>query len=88
MFLPSGASTVNNLMPKFESAGIKVWEYISSEVCEEAVLLFNEENIHNVHKIVKIQTMGSNQQLKDYKLKLKADKLKAKLKEEFDKGKK
>jgi len=81
MLLVSGSSSVNSLMPKFESAGIKVWSYISGDVSEEAVLLFNEEDIHKIHKIVKILTMGSNQQLKDQKEKLKADKLKLKLKE-------
>ena len=74
MLLVSGSSSVNSLMPKFESAGIKVWNYISGDVSEEAVLLFNECDIHKVHKIVKILTMGSNQQLKDQKEQLKAEK--------------
>ena len=81
MLLTSGTSSVNSLMPKFESAGIKVWNYISGDVSEEAILLFNEEDLHKIHKICKIMTMGSNQQLKDYKLKLKADREKLKLKE-------
>jgi len=50
-------------------------------------LIFNTEDIHRIHKIIKIMTMGSNQQLKDLKLKQKQDKLKAKLKEESNKDK-
>ena len=87
LYLPSGASSVNTLMPKFEAENIKVWTYISGEVCEEAVLIFNTEDIHRIHKIIKIKTMGSNQQLKNLKLKQKQDKLKAKLKEESNKDK-
>lgn len=87
IYLPSGASSVNTLMSKFQEDNIKVWEYISGEICMEAVLRFNEEDIHKVHKIMKFMTMGSNQQLKDLKLKQKQDKLKAKLKEESNKGK-
>jgi len=82
MLLPSGSSTVNNLMPKFESAGIKVWEHISGNICEEAVLLFAEESLHEIHKIVRILTKGSNQQLKDWKLKEKLKEEKLKLKEQ------
>lgn len=67
MLLVSGSSSVNNLMPKFKEAGIEVFAIISDEVCEEAILGFNEDDIHKVHKIVKIMTMGSNQQLKDQK---------------------
>lgn len=81
MLLVSGSSSVNSLMPKFKEAGIEVFTIISPEVCEEAIIGFNEEQIHKVHKIVKIMTMGSNQQLKDQKAKIKADKLKQKLKE-------
>ena len=82
MLLPSGSSTVNNLMPKFESAGIKVWEHISGDICEEAILHFNECDLHEIHKIVRILTKGSNQQLKEWKLKEKLKEEKLKLKEQ------
>jgi len=82
ILLTSGSASVKSLLPKFEEQDIKVWNIISGDVCEEAILGVNECDIHKVHKIMKFMTMGSNQQLKDLKEKAKSDKLKLKLKEE------
>jgi len=69
-------------MPKFEVEGIKVWNIISPDCCEESILGVNECDIHKVHKIMKFQTMHSNQQLKDWKEKQKLKEEKLKLKEQ------
>jgi len=82
ILLTSGSASVKSLLPKFEEQDINVWNIISGDVCEEAVLGINECDIHKVHKIMKFMTMGSNQQLKDINEKIKSDKLKLKLKEE------
>ena len=76
ILLTSGSASVKSLLPKFEEQDIKVWNIISGDVCEEAILGVNECDIHKVHKIMKFMTMGSNQQLKDLKEKAKSDKLK------------
>lgn len=65
-------------MPKFEEENIKVWNRISCDACEEAVLLFNEKDIHKVHGILKFMIKGKNEQLKEYKQKLKEEKLRLK----------
>jgi hypothetical protein len=65
-------------MPKFQEENIKVWKHISDEVCEEVVLHFSEDQIHNVHKVMKFMIKGKNQQLKEYNQKLKKEKLKQK----------
>jgi len=62
VFLPSGSSSVNSLLPKFEAENIKVWEQVGGNVSEEAVICFNEEDIHKVHKILKFMIMGKNNQ--------------------------
>ena len=86
ILLPSGSSSVNNLLPKFEAEGIKVWNIISPDVCEEAILGFAEEDIHKVHNIMKFMKMGSKDQLKEKlerdRRKEERDKEKLKLKEE------
>jgi len=69
-------------MSKCEEENIKVLEYISSDTCTEAILRFNESDIHKVHKILRFQIKGKNQQLLDHKAKLKKDKEKQKLKDE------
>jgi len=78
IYLPN-ATTVNSLMKKFEDAGITVTQYI---MCDEAVLHFNITDIDRVHKILRFQIKGKNEQLKQQKEKIKSDKLKLKLKEE------
>ena len=86
ILLPSGSSSVNNLLPKFEAEGIKVWNIISPEVCEEAILGFAEEDIHKVHNIMKFMKMGSKDQLKEHNERIRRkeerDKEKLELKEE------
>jgi len=84
ILLPSGSSTVNNLLPKFEAEGIKVWNIISPEVCEEAILGVEEKDIHKIHNIMKFMKMGSKDQLKTYNEKQKAKEEKLKLKESIN----
>jgi len=69
-------------MSKCEEENIKVWEYISNDTCTEAVIRFNESDIHKVHKILRFQIKGKNEQLKELKLRQKKEKEKQKLKEE------
>ena len=64
-------------MLKFEQAGIKVTPFI---LCDESVLHFEESDIHKVHKILKFMIKGKNEQAKILRDKIKADKLKLKLK--------
>ena len=52
-------------MSKCEQDNIKVWEYISSDTCTEAVIRFNEIDIHKVHKLLRFQIKGKNEQLKE-----------------------
>ena len=54
--------------------------HISGDTCEEAILRFNEDDIHKVHGIMKFMIKGKNEQLKEHKKKLKEAKLKEKLK--------
>jgi len=68
-------------MLKCEEENIKVWEYISSDTCTEAVIRCNESDIHKVHKILRFQIKGKNEQLKELKLKQKKEKEKQKLKD-------
>ena len=82
ILLTSGSASVKNLLPKFKEQDIKVWNIISGEVCEEAVICINEFDIHKVHKIMKFQTMGSNQQLKDEKIRIKKAEEKLAIKEQ------
>ena len=69
-------------MSKCEEENIKVLEYISSDTCTEAVLRVFESDIHKVHKILRFQIKGKNQQLKELKLRQNKEKEKQKLKEE------
>lgn len=69
ILLPSGSSSVNTLLPKFKELNIEVWDIISGDVCEEAILAFNETDIHKVHSIMKFMIKGKNEQLKALKLK-------------------
>jgi len=68
-------------MSKCEQDNIKVWEYISSDTCTEAVIRFNEIDIHKVHKLLRFQIKGKNEQLKELKLRQKKEKEKQKLKD-------
>lgn len=81
ILLVSGTASVNTLVPKFEAEGIKVWNIISPDCCEEAVIGINECDIHKVHNIMKFQTMHSKQQLKESQTKQKIKEEKLKLKE-------
>jgi len=83
IYFPTGSSS-KSFISKCEQDNIKVWEYISSDTCTEAVLRFNESDIHKVHKILRFQIKGKNEQLKELKLKQKKDKEKQKLKESLE----
>lgn len=72
LYFPKGLSTTNVVLPKFDELGIEYKIHID---CEEKVYLINESDIHKVHEVLKFKIVGKNQQLKDYKLKLKQDKL-------------
>jgi len=63
IYLPSGASSVNTLLPKFEEANIKVWNIISGDVSEDAIIAYNECDMHKVHKIMKFMIKGKNNQI-------------------------
>ena len=86
IYFPTGSSS-KSFISKCEQDNIKVWEYISSDTCTEAVLRFNESDIHKVHKILRFQIKGKNEQLKELKLRQKKEKEKQKLKEESTKSK-
>lgn len=73
IYLPSGTSTVNNLMPKFKEAKIEAREFINSNVCEEAVLLCQEADIYKINGILRFMTKGKIEQLKEHKAQLKAE---------------
>ena len=78
ILLPSGSSSVNNLLPKFEAEGIKVWNII--------ILGVEEKDIHKIHNIMKFMKMGSKDQLKEHNERIRRkeerDKEKLELKEE------
>jgi len=63
--LIQSSGSAKSFIEKFEEANIKVWNIISADVCEEAVLGINEEDIHKVHNIMKFMKMGSKDQLKE-----------------------
>ena len=77
-----------SLIHKFELADIKVYSIISASTCEESLMTFPEDQIHKVHKIMKFQTSGSKQQLKDFNkaLKIKEEKLALKEQKKIDKN--
>ena len=83
IYFPTGSSS-KSFMSKCEEENIKVWEYISSDTCTEAVLRVEESDIHKVHKILRFQIKGKNEQLKELKLKQKKEKEKQKLKENME----
>jgi len=83
IYFPTGSSS-KSFISKCEQDNIKVWEYISSDTCTEAVLRVEESDIHKVHKILRFQIKGKNEQLKELKLKQKKEKEKQKLKENME----
>ena len=68
-------------MSKCEQDNIKVWEYISSDPCTEAVIRFNEIDIHKEHKLLRFRIKGKNKHLKELNLRQKKEKEKQKLKD-------
>ena len=64
IYFPTGSSS-KSFISKCEQDNIKVWEYISSDTCTEAVLRVEESDIHKVHKILRFQIKGKNEQLKE-----------------------
>jgi len=86
IYFPTGSSS-KSFISKCEEENIKVWEYVSSDTCTEAVIRFNESDIHKVHKLLRFQIKGKNEQLKELKLRQKKEKEKQKLKEESTKSK-
>jgi len=86
IYFPTGSSS-KSFISKCEEENIKVWEYISSDTCTEAVIRFNENDIHKVHKILHLQIKWKNDQLKELKLRQKKEKEKQKLKEESTESK-
>jgi len=79
IYFPKGKSTTNIVLPQFDELGIKYTLHID---CEEKVYLVDEKDIDKIHSVLHFQIKGKNEQLKLHKEKLKADNLKAKLKED------
>ena len=49
-------SSLNNISSQLKDSKIKLTKYLEGDL--EAVYLFNEEDIHNLHEILKFQTKG------------------------------
>lgn len=63
--LIKSSGSAKSIIQKLEDANIKVWEYISANTCEEAILIINESDIHNAHNVLKFYKIGSKDQLKE-----------------------
>lgn len=76
LYFPSGNSTANTILPKLNKNKIKYSLNIHGEY--EHVYHVSEKDIDKLHTILKFTIRGKNDQLKEYKQKLKEEKLKAK----------
>lgn len=88
LYLPSGKSTSNIIIPKLQELGVDINLFIESDT--EEIWLFKEDQIHIVNEVMHFQIKGRNEQLKqkirEDKLRLKEEKLR--LQEEKIKSKK
>jgi len=57
--MPKGTSTSKTVIPKLESVGVTLTSKI---LCDEEIWLFPEDQIHNVHKVIKFGIKGKNSQ--------------------------
>lgn len=77
LYLPSGKSTSNVVIPKLNALGVDI--NLSTECDTEEVWLFKESDIHKVNEVMNFLTKGRNEQLKNKiredKLRLKEEKL-------------
>ena len=80
MYLPSGKSTSNIVIPKIKELGVEINPFIETD--NEEIWHFKEIDIHKVNEVMGFLTKGKNEQLKnkirEQKQKLKEEKLNAK----------
>jgi len=60
IYMPKGTSTSSAVIPKLELVGVTLTPKI---LCDEEVWLFPEDQIHNVHKVIKFGIKGKNNQI-------------------------
>ena len=73
LYLPSGKSTSNIVIPKLQELGVDIQLVLNFDT--EEIWQFTEDQIHKVNEIMSFKTKGKNQQLKE---KIREDKQKAK----------
>ena len=80
LYLPSGKSTSNIVIPKIKELGVEINPFIETD--NEEIWHFKEIDIHKVNEVMGFLTKGKNEQLKnkirEEKQKLKEEKLNAK----------
>jgi len=58
--MPKGKSTSNSIIPKLDALGVTLTPKL---LHEEEVWLFNEDQIHIAHKVLKFGINGKNEQV-------------------------